>query len=192
MGRVYADIEIINGGDLELVRRGNMDRDEVRRIWVNILVDSGSFMLSINEHMKELLQLSVISKRRSQLADGSVVEYEVVGPLEVRFKRRESICSALVLPGDSEPLLGMIPLEEMDVMIDPLRQELVVNPAHPEYALMKLKKTLQKPDHPVSTQAKARSSKNLPWTVNRVSPPFLKTKGRSSQPPVPETIGPLS
>ena len=45
----------------------------------------------------------------------------------------------MVLPGDNEPLLGAIPLEDMDVLIHPLRQELIVNPEHPYFAQMKLK-----------------------------------------------------
>ena len=45
----------------------------------------------------------------------------------------------MVLPGDCEPLLGAIPLEDMDVMIDIQRQELIVNPAHPYFAQMKIK-----------------------------------------------------
>jgi hypothetical protein len=68
-----------------------------------------------------------------------VVEYDVVGPIEVRFKNRDTVCNALVLPGDSEPLLGAIPMEEMDVLIHPLRQELIVNPEHPNYAQLKMK-----------------------------------------------------
>ncbi len=44
-----------------------------------------------------------------------------------------------MLPGDSEPLLGAIPMEEMDVLIHPQRQELVVNPEHPNYAVLKMK-----------------------------------------------------
>jgi hypothetical protein len=43
------------------------------------------------------------------------------------------------LPGDSEPLLGAIPIEEMDVLIHPMRQELIVNPEHPNYAVLKMK-----------------------------------------------------
>ena len=49
MGLVYADVEIINGGDLEMVRRKLMDEDEIKRIHLNVLVDSGSYMLCINE-----------------------------------------------------------------------------------------------------------------------------------------------
>lgn len=32
MGLIYADIELINGGHLELVKRGYMDKDEVKRM----------------------------------------------------------------------------------------------------------------------------------------------------------------
>lgn len=41
-------------------------------------------------------------------------------------------------PGDSEPLLGAIPLEEMDVVIDPQREELIVNPLHPDAATFRI------------------------------------------------------
>jgi hypothetical protein len=73
------------------------------------------------------------------MASGDVVEYEVVGPLMIKFADRTATCSAFVLPGDSEPLLGAIPMEELEVMIHPQRQELIVNPAHPNYAQLKMK-----------------------------------------------------
>jgi len=139
MGLVYADIELINGGDLEMARRGYMDQDEVKRMRINALVDTGSYMLAINENIQEQLQLPVVEKRKAQLANGHIVECDVVAPVEIRFKNRRSSCSAMVLPGDSEPLLGAIPLEDMDVLIHPLRQELVVNPDHPYFAQMKMK-----------------------------------------------------
>ncbi|MDP4265634.1 MAG: clan AA aspartic protease, partial [Bacteroidota bacterium] len=65
--------------------------------------------------------------------------YDIVGPVVVKFKNRRTVCNAMVLQGDSEPLLGSIPLEDMDVLIHSLRQELIVNPDHPYYAQMKLK-----------------------------------------------------
>ena len=45
----------------------------------------------------------------------------------------------MVLPRDNEPLLGDIPLDDMDVLIDPYKRELIVNPEHPYFAQMKLK-----------------------------------------------------
>ncbi len=139
MGLIYAEIELINGGDLELVRRGYMDKDEVKRMWVTALVDSGSYMLAINENIQEQLQLRVVEKRKAQLATGDIVQCDVVAPVELRFKNRQTTCRAMVLPGDSEVLLGSIPLEDMDVLIHPLRQELIVNPDHPYFAQTKLK-----------------------------------------------------
>lgn len=139
MGLVYADVELINGDDLALARRHIIGEDEIKRISVNILVDTGSYMLAINENIKEQLQLTVVETRKAQTATGQIIECEVVAPVELRFKNRRTSCNAIVLPGDAEPLLGAIPLEDMDVLIHPLRQELIVNPEHPYFAQMKLK-----------------------------------------------------
>jgi clan AA aspartic protease len=139
MGLIYADIEIINGGDLEMARRNLLDIDEVKRIHVNILVDTGAIMLCINENIQAQLQFQVVEKRKAQLANGHIVECDVVAPVEVRFKNRQTTCRAMVLPDDTEPLLGAIPLEDMDVLVHPQRQELIVHPDHPYFAQMKIK-----------------------------------------------------
>ena len=139
MGLVYAEIELINGGDLEMARRHIIGQEEVKRMTVNALVDTGSYMLCINENIQEQLQLPVVEKRKAQLANGEIVQCDVVAPVELRFKNRATTCRAMVLPGNNEVLLGAIPLEDMDVLIHPLRQELIVNPEHPYFAQMKLK-----------------------------------------------------
>ena len=96
-------------------------------------------MLCISDTIREQLQLPFIDKRKGYMADGSVVECDVVGPLLVKFKNRNASCNAMVLKGESEVLLGPIPLEEMDVLIHPQRQELIVNPDHPYFAQLMLK-----------------------------------------------------
>ncbi|KAA5534951.1 hypothetical protein F0919_10150 [Taibaiella lutea] len=139
MGLVYADIEIINAEDIVLSRRFIIGEDEIRRMSLNLLVDTGSYMLCINESIQEQLQFPVVEKRKAQLANSQIVECDVVSMVELKFKNRRTICNAMVLPGDSEPLLGAIPLEDMDVLIHPLKQELIVNPEHPYFAQMKVK-----------------------------------------------------
>jgi len=139
MGLTYADVELINAGDIEMARRYIISDDEIKRIHVNILVDTGSYNLCINETIQSQLDLPFLEKRKGQLADGSIHEYDLVGPIVLKFKNRQTVCNALVLSGDNEPLLGAIPLEDMDVLIHPLRQELIVNPDHPYYAQMKIK-----------------------------------------------------
>ena len=139
MGLIYADIELINPFDKEMARRHYIDRDEIKRTYLNILVDTGSYMLAINENIQQILQLPVIDKRKARMADDSVLLCDVVGPVELRFKNRTATCSAMVLPENSEPLLGAIPLEELDVVINPLKQELTVNPDSPDCATLKMK-----------------------------------------------------
>jgi clan AA aspartic protease len=114
---IYAEIELINGEDIVLARRHFIGEEEIKRMTVNMLVDTGSVYMCINENIREQLQLPVLEQRKGQLANGHIVEYDVVGPLEVRFKNRRCSVDAMVLPGDNEPLLGAIPLEDMDVVV---------------------------------------------------------------------------
>jgi len=139
MGLIYADIELINGDDLAVARRNIIGEGEIKRMPVIMLVDTGSVYMCINESIQEQLDLPVLERRKGQLANGHIVEYNVVGPIEVRFKNRRCSVDATVLPGDSEPLLGAIPLEDVDVLVHPYRRELIVNPDHPYFAQMKLK-----------------------------------------------------
>ena len=45
MSLVYADFELINVMELEMLHRGCIDMDEVKRMPHNLLVDTGSYML---------------------------------------------------------------------------------------------------------------------------------------------------
>jgi len=130
MGIVYAEIELINSVDQENARRHIIGEEEIRSVHVMMMVDTGAWMLCINENIQAVLQLPFIEKRNYQMANGDWATHDAVGPVEVRFANRRAFCSALVLPGDSEPLLGAIPMEEMDVLIHPKRQELIINPEH--------------------------------------------------------------
>ena len=139
MGLVYADIELINGEDIGLARKYVIGEEEIKRMKVKMLVDTGSIMLAINETIQEQMQFPIVEKRKGQLANGHIIECDVVSAVELRFKNRQTSCRAMVLPGDSEPLLGAIPMEDMDVLVHPQRQELIVHPDHPYFAQMTLK-----------------------------------------------------
>ncbi|HET9787739.1 MAG TPA: aspartyl protease family protein, partial [Pyrinomonadaceae bacterium] len=128
MGYVYADIELTSEKDLLSYQDRNLREDEIRKVTIRALVDSGAYDLVINQEIKEQLDLPVRGKRLIKLADETLLEVEIVGPVEVRFEDRATSVRALVLPGLEEVLLGAIPLEGLDVIIDPLRERLLVNP----------------------------------------------------------------
>ena len=128
MGYVYAEIELTNEGDVTLSEYGVLPENEIRRITTRALVDSGAYDLIINEEVQDQLKLRVLGKRTIKLADETPLEVDIVGPVEVRFEDRTTSVRALVLPDTEEVLLGAIPLEGLDVIIDPLRERLLVNP----------------------------------------------------------------
>ena len=139
MGHVYADILLMNSVDAILAQRGDLPKENVRKMEVHALVDSGAMTLTINEKIAKKLGLEVQKQMEVTLADGSYRKCDYVGPVFIYFENRIASCLALVLPGADEILLGVIPLEEMDVIIDPITQKLAVHPDRPYGAQMRVK-----------------------------------------------------
>ena len=139
MGYVYAEIQLTNEDDLAFQRRGWAAEAEIRRVTTEALVDSGALDLVINEKVQEQLNLPVLHQRTIWLADETERIVDVVGPVEVRFENRSTIVKAIVLRGAEEVLLGAIPLEGLDVFIDPTNERLIVNPKSPNMGTSKIK-----------------------------------------------------
>ncbi len=139
MGLVYAEIELVSVDDIVLHRHGFLPEEEIKRLTVNALVDSGAYLLIITDQIRQQLDLPLIEEQVFRLADDSECRCEVVGPVELHFENRSTNVRAVVFPGAEEVLLGSIPLEDLDVMIDPKQQRLIVNPASPNMATKYLK-----------------------------------------------------
>jgi clan AA aspartic protease len=101
-------------------------------IEVPALADTGSVFLCIPEHVRLQLKLEIHETREVKLADGSYHSFPYVGPIIAFFKNRTGFLGALVL-GD-EVLLGAIPMEEMDLVVNPRDRTVDVNPASPNIA----------------------------------------------------------
>jgi clan AA aspartic protease len=118
MGLITATVEL-----------SNPRQPQLAPLSVSSLVDTGAMTICIPEHVAVQLQLPEIEKREVTTVDerSHVVPY--VGPIQIRFQNRTCFTGALVL-GDSV-LLGAVPMEDMDLIISPSRQTIVVNPASP-------------------------------------------------------------
>jgi hypothetical protein len=75
--------------------------------------------------------LTEVSQQVVRLADGHQPKVPKIAPIEIAFANRSYVTEALVL--GNEALMGVLPLEAMNLLVDPLRQQLVVNPEHPNY-----------------------------------------------------------
>jgi hypothetical protein len=139
MGLIYADVVLLNPYDSEKERLNVITKEDVRRMEIKMLVDTGAVMLAINEEIQAYFNFKVLETQTVEMANGQFFDCEIVGPVDLRFKNRGTIRRALVLPGNTEPVLGSLPLGDLDVLIDPLRQRLIINPLHPEKAHLKLR-----------------------------------------------------
>jgi clan AA aspartic protease len=140
MGYVYAEIELTNGDDPVLARHGWLPDDEVKTVKVKALVDSGAWDLTISEEIRKQLDLPFVGKDFVRLADETLLEVDLVGPIQVRFEDKITLVhSAIVMPTTSEVLLGAYPMEGLDVYIDPKGERLLVNPQGPDNPKSKIR-----------------------------------------------------
>ena len=118
MGIVYADI-----------RLGNDARADLEEIDASALVDLGALHLYIPEHIALQLHLSHKQPREVQTADGKSHLVPYVSPVKISLLGRECVTGALVF--GNQVLLGAIPMEDLDLIVEPSRQRVTVNPASP-------------------------------------------------------------
>ncbi len=118
MGHAYAEISLSNPREPAL-----------QPVVVEALVDTGAITLCIPDHVQHQLKLTEIEKREITVADGRNQVVPYVGPVQLNFQNRTSFTGALVL-GDSV-LMGVVPMEDMDLVVNPRTQTVTVNPESP-------------------------------------------------------------
>jgi clan AA aspartic protease len=124
MGAVYEEITLKNAGDKIRVECGYIKEPEIRETTVRALVDTGAGTLIINEMIRKKLGLVIESLREATLANDQKEICRVTEPVEIHWKDRKTVCPALVVSGEGDVLLGAIPLEDMDLIVNPVKQEL--------------------------------------------------------------------
>jgi clan AA aspartic protease len=139
MGIAYADITLASLLDVLKSQNGELAPENIRKVAVRALVDSGAEFLVINEVIQSQLGLIPRSSIPVELADGGVQKVPFVEGISVLFENRRTTCDAVVMPGNTDVLLGAIPIEGMDVVIDLNQQKLIVNPEHPYLKQIKIK-----------------------------------------------------
>jgi clan AA aspartic protease len=125
MGEVRTEITLVNLEDQGVANRGYMPQEEVRRLTVDAVVDTGAWTLVINEETRAKLGLRVEEVSETTVAGGAKFPSRITEYVEVCWRDRRTACEAVVLPGEEDVLMGAYPLEGMDLMIHPKTQEVV-------------------------------------------------------------------
>lgn len=139
MGEVKVEVQLENAVDRGMVRRGLLTEDQVRSFKVLVLADTGAVMLVLPQDQVEALGLVEIRKAVVTYADERKEERPLAGPVTVGVDGRAATVDCIVGPPNSEPLLGHVVLEIMDLLVDPLQQKLIPRPESPFLPELKLK-----------------------------------------------------
>jgi clan AA aspartic protease len=131
-------VKLTNDYDLTLAEAGSLDPGKVRAVEIEALVDTGATMLMLPADVVERLGVPIKGYRKVRYADSRVDEVPRVGGIKIEIRGRDALVSALVGPAGSTALIGQIPLEEMDFVVDPKSRELRPNPASPDAPVLDL------------------------------------------------------
>ena len=138
MGNVMTKIKLTTSLDFRDAEAGALPLEKVRSVELDALVATGATTLAIPADAVAALGLRELTRRKARLADGRIQEFSVVGNFYVEIVGRTTVCDVLVLPAGATALIGQIPLEGLDLVVDPKSREVIVNPASPDMPLLDL------------------------------------------------------
>jgi clan AA aspartic protease len=124
MGIFKEEITLENILDRGFAEHGYTKKTEIRSLKVEAMPDTGAWTLVINEEVRQKLGLSIERYADSTLADGKTSSYPITESVKITWKDRAISLPAVVVPDAKDILLGALPLEGMDLIVDPVRQQL--------------------------------------------------------------------
>ena len=129
MGRVTTAATVENYGDLWNAQQGIILADQVRRIEIDALVDTGATLLSLPTRMIQQLGLAPVTSKRIVSSKG-ITDSMMHSAVRLTIMGRSCTVDVMEVPDDVPPLVGQIPLEHLDFVVDPRNQKLIGNPRH--------------------------------------------------------------
>ena len=136
MGRFSVDVEVANNGDLELMYRGLLPPDQVRRATIPGVVDSGAAMLVLPQAVVKRLGLRLGNMVQVRYADGRRTQRREAKGVFLKLLERDSTFDAVIEPRRQNALIGAIVLEALDLLVDPRNQRVV--PRDPSGAIYEI------------------------------------------------------
>jgi len=125
MGMVHTEITLKNYHDEILVQEGQKKPEEIRTATVTAVVDTGSMYMVIPEELSQKLGLKTAGERSAHIANGQRLKCKAIEAVKVQWKNRNTVVPAIIIPGSDTVLFGAIALEGMDLMVNPVAQEVV-------------------------------------------------------------------
>jgi clan AA aspartic protease len=120
MGEVIEKITLVNVRDAGNARSGFIKEADVRHVTVDAVVDTGAGPLIITEDIRQKLGLEIEKEDSVLLADRVPQECTNAELVDIYWHDRYTSSRPIVFPDGDETLLGVIPLEDMDLRVNPV------------------------------------------------------------------------
>jgi clan AA aspartic protease len=131
VGKVLVSAKVENLTDLYDVSQGRLKPEEVRAVEVpDALVDTGATHFCLPLRFIQQLGLQRYRTRKARTSGGELRDFDMYGVVRLTVQGRECTLEVAALPDDCPALIGQIPLEMLDWVVDPIGQRLIGNPAH--------------------------------------------------------------
>ena len=138
MGKITTTLVVTNRADQVLAERGYIKADEVRSLVVkNVLVDTGATTLCLPQNIIAQLGLKLLKEVPVATATG-IGQARIFEDAKISLMGREGTFECLELPGGSDPLLGVIPLEALGIELDLQNQQLILLPMSPTAGYLRI------------------------------------------------------
>jgi len=124
MGRFAVDIDLANNKDLMRAEAGDMPPEQVRRLRIRGVVDSGATRLVVPERVVRELGLTITGQAGVRYGDGRTAQRPMAGGVHLTWGGRSSVFNAIVEPDRDSALIGAIVLEDLDLIVDCTTQTL--------------------------------------------------------------------
>lgn len=130
MGKVVVPAKIENLEDLYQAKKGLLPDEQVRRVDVtDALVDTGATTLLLPRRMVATLGLEPLRARHSRGLGGDFL-LQMYRAVRLTIQGRDCVVDVGEIGDEYPVLIGQIPLEALDWVVDTKGQRLIGNPDH--------------------------------------------------------------
>ena len=130
MGKVLVSAKIENLGDIEMRERGLIPADQVRFVEVDdALVDTGATTLLMPKSLIARLGLRLLRTRPAR-GIGGAVAMPWYSAVRLTIQGRDCAVDVGEIDDSFTVLIGQVPLELLDWVVDTKNQRLIGNPDH--------------------------------------------------------------
>ena len=129
MGKVITMIKVVNWDDLALQAAG-VRKDKPRALETNAIVDTGAVKLYLKSAIVHELGLRPIGEVRSRTMSNRSESRTVFSPVALEIQGRTGRFDVVEIPDSLPNIIGQIPLEDLDWVVDCRNQKLIPNPEH--------------------------------------------------------------